>query len=316
MYVLSQGRIIGQGAPETVMNSDDARVRQFYRACLTGQYRSITRRRSIARTCNWRKGNCWPICNNWGAMGWMWRRLSAAPACCWRRPSGQARLALWPRFTAAPVAARRCLFLVIIAVSGALIGMVLALQGYTVLVRFGAEAALGQLVSLGLLRELGPVVAALLFAGRAGSALTAEIGLMKATEQLAAMEMIGVDPLRRVARPRLWAGIICMPILAQVFNMVAILGAVAVGVSWLGVDAGSFWSNMQGSVDFREDVLNGVIKAFAFRGGGDLDCGVRGFRHGAHTRGYQYRHDPYRGVFLLAVLAMDFLLTAIMFGVD
>jgi len=206
--------------------------------------------------------------------------------------------------------------LIIIVVSGVLIGMVLALQGYTVLVRFGAESALGQLVSLSLLRELGPVVAALLFAGRAGSAITAEIGLMKTTEQLAAMEMIGVDPLRRVARPRLWAGIIAMPILAQVFNMVAILGAVGVGVSWLDVDAGSFWGNMQSSVDFREDVLNGIIKAFAFGvlvtwiavfEGFDAEPTPEGIS-AATTRTVVYSS--------LAVLAMDFLLTAIMFGVD
>jgi phospholipid/cholesterol/gamma-HCH transport system permease protein len=206
--------------------------------------------------------------------------------------------------------------LIIIVVSGALIGMVLALQGYTVLVRFGAESALGQMVSLTLLRELGPVVAALLFAGRAGSALTAEIGLMKATEQLAAMEMIGVDPLRRVARPRLWAGIISMPLLAQVFNMVAIMGAVGVGVSWLGVDAGSFWSNMQASVELGEDVMNGVIKAFVFGvvvtwiavfEGFDTEPTPEGISS-ATTRTVVYSS--------LAVLALDFLLTAIMFGVD
>ncbi len=206
--------------------------------------------------------------------------------------------------------------LTIIIVSGVLIGMVLALQGYTVLVRFGADAALGQMVSLTLLRELGPVVAALLFAGRAGSALTAEIGLMKATEQLSAMEMIGVDPLRRVVRPRLWAGIIAMPILAQVFNMVAIMGAVAVGVSWLDVDAGSFWSNMQNAVELREDVINGIIKAFAFGvvvtwiavfEGFDAEPTAEGIST-ATTRSVVYSS--------LAVLALDFLLTAVMFGVD
>jgi len=206
--------------------------------------------------------------------------------------------------------------LIIIIVSGILIGMVLSLQGYTVLVRFGAEAALGQFVSLTLLRELGPVVAALLFVGRAGSALTAEIGLMKATDQLAAMEMIGVDPLKRVIRPRLWAGVISMPILAQVFNMVAIWGAVAVGVSWLGVDAGSFWSNMQHTVEFREDVVNGLIKAFAFGAvvtwiavfeGYDAEPTSEGIS-AATTRTVVYSS--------LAVLAMDFLLTAVMFGVD
>lgn len=206
--------------------------------------------------------------------------------------------------------------LIIIIVSGVLIGMVLSLQGYTVLVRFGAEAALGQFVSLTLLREMGPVVAALLFVGRAGSALTAEIGLMKATDQLAAMEMIGVDPLKRVIRPRLWAGVISMPILAQVFNMVAIWGAVAVGVSWLGVDAGSFWSNMQQAVEFREDVINGLVKAFAFGvvvtwiavfEGYDAEPTSEGIST-ATTRTVVYSS--------LAVLAMDFLLTAVMFGVD
>jgi phospholipid/cholesterol/gamma-HCH transport system permease protein len=206
--------------------------------------------------------------------------------------------------------------LIIIVVSGILIGMVLALQGYTVLVRFGAEAALGQFVSLTLLREMGPVVAALLFVGRAGSALTAEIGLMKATDQLAAMEMIGVDPMRRIIRPRLWAGVISMPILAQVFNMVAIWGAVAVGVSWLGVDAGSFWSNMQQVVEFWEDVMNGVIKAFCFGvvvtwiavfEGYDAEPTSEGIST-ATTRTVVYSS--------LAVLAMDFLLTAVMFGVD
>ena len=206
--------------------------------------------------------------------------------------------------------------LIIIIVSGTLIGMVLALQGYTVLVRFGAESALGQFVSLTLLRELGPVVAALLFAGRAGSALTAEIGLMKASEQLAAMEMIGVDPLRRVARPRLWAGIIAMPILAQVFNMVAILGAVGVGVNWLDVDAGSFWGNMQAIVDFREDVLNGIIKAFAFGVVVTWIAVFEGFDAEPTPEGISTATTRTVVYSSLAVLAMDFLLTAIMFGVD
>ncbi len=206
--------------------------------------------------------------------------------------------------------------LVIIMVSGVLIGMVLALQGYTVLVRFGAEAALGQLVSLTLLRELGPVVAALLFAGRAGSALTAEIGLMKATEQLSAMEMIGVDPMRRVIRPRLWAGIISMPILAQVFNMVAIYGAVAVGVYWLGVDPGSFWSNMQKVVEFREDVLNGVIKAFAFGIVVTWIAVFEGYDAEPTSEGISVATTRTVVFSSLAVLAMDFLLTAVMFGVD
>ena len=205
--------------------------------------------------------------------------------------------------------------LIIIVVSGLFIGMVLALQGYTVLVRFGADQALGQLVSLSLLRELGPVVAALLFAGRAGSALTAEIGLMKITEQLASMEMIGVDPLKRILRPRLWAGMIAMPVLTQIFNMVAIWGSVIVGVYWLHVDVGSFWANMQSSVNFTDDVLNGLIKSIVFGAviswiavfqGYDVIPTAEGIS-AATTRTVVYSS--------LAVLAIDFLLTAIMFGV-
>lgn len=205
--------------------------------------------------------------------------------------------------------------LVIIVVSGVFIGMVLSLQGYTVLVRFGADQALGQLVSLALLRELGPVVAALLFAGRAGSALTAEIGLMKATEQLASMEMIGVDPLRRVVRPRLVAGIIAMPLLAQIFNMVAIWGAVAVGVDWLHVDVGSFWANMQNSVDFREDILNGVIKSVVFGLVVTWICVFQGYDAMPTSEGISIATTRAVVYSSLAILGMDFLLTAVMFGV-
>jgi ABC-type transport system involved in resistance to organic solvents, permease component len=140
------------------------------------------------------------------------------------------------------------LSLSIILVSGLFIGMVLGLQGYTILRDYGSEQALGQMVALSLTRELGPVVTALLFAGRAGSALTAEIGLMKATEQLASLEMIGVDPLERVVAPRFWAGVISLPILSLIFVSVGCLGGALVGVSWLGVDAGSFWANMQASL--------------------------------------------------------------------
>jgi phospholipid/cholesterol/gamma-HCH transport system permease protein len=206
--------------------------------------------------------------------------------------------------------------LVIIIVSGIFIGMVLALQGYTVLVRFGADQALGQLVSLALIRELGPVVAALLFAGRAGSALTAEIGLMKATEQLASMEMIGVDPLKRVIRPRLWAGMISMPILAQVFNMVAIWGALAVGVDWLHVDSGSFWSNMQSAVGFREDVLNGLIKSVVFGAVITWIAVFQGYDAAPTSEGISTATTRTVVYSSLAILGMDFLLTAVMFGVN
>lgn len=205
--------------------------------------------------------------------------------------------------------------LIIIIVSGLFIGMVLALQGYTVLVRFGADQALGQLVSLALIRELGPVVAALLFAGRAGSALTAEIGLMKATEQLAAMAMIGVDPLKRVLRPRLWAGMIAMPILTQIFNMVAIWGAVAVGVDWLHVDGGSFWANMQSAVEFREDILNGLIKSIVFGAVVTWIAVFQGYDATPTSEGISTATTRTVVYSSLAILGLDFLLTAVMFGV-
>ena len=156
------------------------------------------------------------------------------------------------------------LSVIIIIVSALFIGMVVALQGYSTLQRFGAQAQLGQLVALSVVRELGPVVSALLFVGRACSALTAEIGLMQATEELASMEMMAVDPLGRVIFPRLWAGFIVVPILAILFNAVAIYGAYFLGVLWLGIDSGTFWSNMQASVSFRLDVVNGMIKSVVF----------------------------------------------------
>jgi len=156
------------------------------------------------------------------------------------------------------------LSLVIILVSGLFVGMVLGLQGYDTLVRYGSSEALGVLVSLSLVRELGPVVAGLLFASRAGSAITAEIGLMKATEQLSAMEMMAVDPIARVVAPRFWGGVISMPLLAALFSAMGVFGGYLVGVKLIGVDEGSFWSQMQAAVDFREDVVNGIIKSAVF----------------------------------------------------
>ncbi|MGJ7457162.1 lipid asymmetry maintenance ABC transporter permease subunit MlaE [Halomonas sp. MA07-2] len=206
------------------------------------------------------------------------------------------------------------LSLAIVLVSGLFIGMVLALQGYTLLVDFGAEQALGQMVALSLLRELAPVVAALLFAGRAGSALTAEIGLMKATEQLSSMEMIGVDPLRRVVAPRLWAGFVALPLLTIGFSVVGIYGGYLVGVEWLGVFEGSYWGNMQASVEFIGDIGNGMVKSLVFAvvvtwiavfQGYDLVPTSEGISR-ATTRTVVYSS--------LAVLGLDFVLTAMMFG--
>jgi phospholipid/cholesterol/gamma-HCH transport system permease protein len=206
------------------------------------------------------------------------------------------------------------LSLVIIIVSGLFIGMVLALQGYNILVDYGSEQAVGQMVALTLVRELGPVVTALLFAGRAGSALTAEIGLMKATEQLSSMEMMGVDPLKRVVAPRLWAGFISMPLLAAIFSMVGIFGGLLVGVDWLGVYEGSFWANMQGSVEFREDIVNGIIKSVVF----GLVCTwiavFQGYDSMPTSEGISIATTKTVVYSSLAVLGLDFLLTAVMFS--
>ena len=206
------------------------------------------------------------------------------------------------------------LSLVIIVVSGLFVGMVLGLQGYNTLVDFGAEESLGVVVALSLVRELGPVVTALLFAGRAGSALTAEIGLMKATEQLSAMEMMAVDPVRRVLAPRFLAGFISMPLLAAIFSAVGILGGYFVGVGLLGVDDGAYWSQMQDKVDMYDDINNGIIKSFVFGvvvtwiaifEGNDAVPTSEGVSR-ATTRTVVHS--------ALAVLGLDFILTALMFG--
>jgi phospholipid/cholesterol/gamma-HCH transport system permease protein len=164
-----------------------------------------------------------------------------------------------PRLLIREVYSVGVLTLLIILVSGLFVGMVLGLQGYVTLSKFGAEESLGVVVALSLVRELGPVVSALLFAGRAGSALTAEIGLMKATEQLSGMEMMAVDPVQRVVAPRFLAGIIAMPLLAAIFSAVGVFGGMFVGVGLLGVDQGAYWSQMQAAVDLHADIYNGVI---------------------------------------------------------
>lgn len=206
------------------------------------------------------------------------------------------------------------LSIIIIVLSGLFIGMVLGFQGYTILVRFGAEQALGQLIALSLVRELGPVVSALLFAGRAGSALTAEIGLMKITEQLASMEMLGVDPLRRIIAPRFWAGQIALPVLSLIFSSVAIYGGYMVGVEWLGVDNGAFWANMQTSVDFYEDVFNGIIKSLVFGTVVTWIAVYQGYTCPLSAEGIGKATTRTVVFSSLGVLSLDFLLTAMMFG--
>ncbi len=204
--------------------------------------------------------------------------------------------------------------LVIIAVSGMFVGFVLGLQGYYTLSRYGSEEALGVLVALSLVRELGPVVTALLFAGRAGTSLTAEIGLMKAGEQLAAMEVMAVDPVQRVLVPRFWAGVIAMPVLAAVFSMVGIMGGWVVGVQMIGVDAGSFWSQMQAGVDVFKDVLNGVLKSLVFGVAVTLIALYQGWQARATPEGVSRATTQTVVAGSLAVLALDFLLTALMFS--
>ena len=205
------------------------------------------------------------------------------------------------------------LSLIIILVSGLFVGMVLGLQGYDTLVRYGSSSALGVLVALSLVRELGPVVAGLLFASRAGSAITAEIGLMKATEQLAAMEMMAVDPIARVIAPRFWAGVISMPLLAAMFSAMGVFGGYLVGVQLIGVDAGSFWSQMQDSVDFEEDVLNGVIKSVVFGVAVTWIAVFEGYDAPPTAEGVSGATTRTVVTSSLAILALDFVLTAFMF---
>ena len=204
--------------------------------------------------------------------------------------------------------------LVIIAVSGLFVGFVLALQGYYTLSRYGSEQALGLLVALSLVRELGPVVTALLFAGRAGTSLTAEICLMKAGEQLSAMEVMAVDPERRVLVPRLWGGIIAMPLLAAVFSMLGILGGWGVGVLLIGIDDGGFWSQMQNGVDVWKDVGNGVIKSLVFGVAVTVIALYQGYHAKPTPEGVSRATTRTVVAGSLAVLGLDFLLTALMFG--
>ncbi|MEW5862010.1 MAG: lipid asymmetry maintenance ABC transporter permease subunit MlaE [Pseudomonadota bacterium] len=205
------------------------------------------------------------------------------------------------------------LSLIIILVSGLFVGMVLGLQGYETLQRYGSSEALGILVALSLVRELGPVVAGLLFASRAGSAITAEIGLMKATEQIAAMEMMAVDPIARVVAPRFWAGVISMPLLAALFSAMGIFGGYLVGVQLIGVDEGAFWSQMQASVDFREDVLNGVIKSVVFGVAVSWIAVFEGYDAPPTAEGVSGATTRTVVTSSLAILALDFVLTALMF---
>jgi phospholipid/cholesterol/gamma-HCH transport system permease protein len=219
-----------------------------------------------------------------------------------------------PRLLSAQLLSVGVLSLLIIVVSGLFVGMVLALQGYNTLVDFSAEESLGVAVALSIVRELGPVVTALLFAGRAGSALTAEIGLMKATEQLSGMEMMAVDPMHRVVAPRFLAGFIAMPLLAAIFSAVGIYGGYFVGVGLLGVDDGAYWSQMQAKVDLYDDVWNGVIKSLVFGFVVSWIAVFEGYDTLPTSEGVSRATTRTVVHSALAVLGLDFVLTALMFG--
>lgn len=206
--------------------------------------------------------------------------------------------------------------LIIILVAGMFVGMVLGLQGYETLKRYGSESALGSLVALSLVRELGPVLAALLFASRAGSAMTAEIGLMKATEQIDAMELMAVNPIARVVAPRFWAGVISMPLLSAMFSALGVFGGYVVGVVLIGVDEGSFWSQMQSAVDFQHDVMNGVIKSFVFGVAVTVIALFEGYDAPPTAEGVSGATTRTVVQSSLAVLMLDFILTAFMFRGD
>jgi len=205
------------------------------------------------------------------------------------------------------------LSLLIILVSGLFVGLVLGLQGYETLQRYGSTEALGILVALSLTRELGPVVAGLLFASRAGSSVTAEIGLMKATEQLTAMDMMAVNPIARVVAPRFWGGVIAMPLLAALFSAMGVLGGWLIGVVFIGVDDGAFWSQMQAGVDFRYDIWNGVIKSVVFGFAVSLIAVFEGYDSVPTAEGVSRAITRTVVTSALTILALDFILTSFMF---
>jgi len=228
--------------------------------------------------------------------------------------AGLPGLLMRPRLTLAQMYSVGVLSVVIILVSGLFVGMVMALQGYNTLVDFGAEESLGVVVALSLVRELGPVVSALLFAGRAGSALAAAIGLMKATEQLSGMEMMAIDPIKRVIAPRFLAGLLSMPLLAAIFSAVGVIGGYFVGVGLLGVDSGAYWSQMQSKVDLHEDIYNGVIKSIVFGFVCTWIALFEGYDAMPTSEGVSRATTRTVVHSALAVLGLDFVLTALMFG--
>lgn len=227
-------------------------------------------------------------------------------------------MVLWPALRRTPLVIREVYFsgvrsISIITVSGLFVGMVLAVQGYEVLQRFGSADSLGVIVSLSLVRELGPVVSALLFAGRASSAVTAEIGLMRATEQLDAMDMMAVNPITRVVAPRFLAAIISLPLLSTIFTAAGIFGSYLIGVKLIGIDDGAFWSQMQANVDFRLDILNGLLKSVVFAVAVGLVSVFEGYHAAPTAEGVSSATTRTVVTASLAVLMLDFILTVLMF---
>jgi phospholipid/cholesterol/gamma-HCH transport system permease protein len=219
-----------------------------------------------------------------------------------------------PRLLANQLYSVGVLSFLIISISGLFVGMVLGLQGYYILSDFGAEESLGVMVAASLVRELGPVVTALLFAGRAGSALTAEIGLMKATEQLSGMEMMAIDPIRRIISPRFLAGFISMPLLAALFSAIGVIGGQLVGTGLLGVDDGAYWSQMQNQIDFYDDIINGVIKSVIFGFVTSWIALFEGYDAIPTSEGVSRATTRTVVNSAFSILGLDFILTAIMFG--
>jgi phospholipid/cholesterol/gamma-HCH transport system permease protein len=241
-------------------------------------------------------------------------RLGRANVFLLQTLAGLPALLLRPGLIVRQVYSVGVLTLLIILVSGLFVGMVLGLQGYNTLSDFGAEESLGVAVALALVRELGPVVTALLFAGRAGSALTAEIGLMKATEQLSGMEMMAVDPMKRIIAPRFLAGFLSMPLLAAIFSVVGVYGGFFVGVGLLGVDEGAYWSQMQANVDLQDDIYNGVIKSVVFGFVAAWIAVFEGYDAVPTSEGVSRATTRTVVHTALTVLGLDFVLTALMFG--
>lgn len=240
-------------------------------------------------------------------------KLGAATRFSWLVLARSSESVRRPQLTLNEIFFTGTLSLIIIIVSGLFVGLVLGLQGYETLKRYGSAEALGTLVALALVRELGPVVSALLFASRAGSAITAKIGIMKATEQLSAMEMMAVDPFARVLSPIFWGGVISMPLLAAIFSALGVFGGYLIGVVIIGVDSGAFWSQMQANVDLREDILNGIIKSAVFGVAVTLIALFEGYDAPPTAEGVSYAVTRTVVTSALAVLALDFVLTSFMF---